>query len=39
LRNCVRYGNTARNCSAIDGYVNERLAILASAEHGRQGRN
>ena len=34
-----RYGNSNRKFAAIDGYVNERLAILASAKHGLQGRN
>ena len=34
-----RYGNSARKFSHIDTYVNERLAILASAKHGLQGRN
>lgn len=34
-----RYGNSAAKFSRIDGYVNERLAILASAKHGLQGRN
>jgi RNA-directed DNA polymerase len=37
--NYFRYGNSAAKFSAIDGYVNERLAILASAKHGLQGRN
>ena len=37
--NYFRYGNSARKFSQIDGYVNERLAILASAKHGLQGRN
>lgn len=30
--NYFRYGNSAAKFSAIDGYVNERLAILASAK-------
>jgi hypothetical protein len=34
-----RYGNSAAKFGQIDGYVNERLAILASAKHGLQGRN
>jgi RNA-directed DNA polymerase len=34
-----RYGNSAVKFGQIDGYVNERLAILASAKHGLQGRN
>ena len=37
--NYFRYGNSGRKFSQIDGYVNERLAILASAKHGLQGRN
>jgi len=36
--NYFRYGNSARKFSQIDGYVNERLAILASAKHGLTGR-
>ena len=32
--NYFRYGNSAAKFSHIDGYVNERLAILASAKHG-----
>jgi group II intron reverse transcriptase/maturase len=34
-----RYGNSAAKFAVIDGYVDERLAILASAKHGLQGRN
>ena len=34
-----RYGNSAEKFSHIDAYVNERLAILASAKHGLTGRN
>ena len=34
-----RYGNSAAKFAQIDGYVNERLAILASAKHGLTGRN
>jgi RNA-directed DNA polymerase len=34
-----RYGNSAARFAQIDGYVNERLAILASAKHGLTGRN
>lgn len=37
--NYFRYGNSARKFSQIDSYVNERLAILASAKHGLNGRN
>ena len=37
--NCFRYGNPARKFAQLDSYVNERLAILASAKHGLQGRN
>ncbi len=37
--NYFRYGNSAAKFDAIDAYVNERLAILASAKHGLQGRN
>jgi RNA-directed DNA polymerase len=33
------YGNSAEKFSQIDRYANERLAILASAKHGLQGRN
>ena len=33
------YGNSAERFSQIDRYVNERLAILASAKHGLTGRN
>ena len=31
-----RYGNSGRKFSQIDCYVNERLALLASAKHGLQ---
>jgi group II intron reverse transcriptase/maturase len=34
-----RYGNSGQKFAQIDAYVNERLAILASAKHGLQGRN
>lgn len=34
-----RYGNSSRKFSEIDGYVNERMAMLASAKHGLSGRN
>jgi RNA-directed DNA polymerase len=34
-----RYGNSAAKFSHVDAYVNERLAILASAKHGLTGRN
>jgi Group II intron, maturase-specific domain len=37
--NYFRYGNSARKFDQIDSYANERLAILASAKHGLQGRN
>ncbi len=37
--NYFRYGNSARKFSQIDGYINQRLAILASAKHGLKGRN
>ena len=37
--NYFRYGNSGQKFSTIDSYVNERLAILASAKHGLQGRN
>ena len=37
--NYFRYGNSADKFDQIDSYVNERLAILASAKHGLQGRN
>ena len=37
--NYFRYGNSARKFAHIDCYVNERLAFLASAKHGLQGRN
>ena len=37
--NYFRYGNCGAKFSAIDGYVNERLAILAGAKHGLRGRN
>ena len=39
LGNYFRYGNSARKFAQIDSYVNERLALLASAKHGLQGRN
>jgi RNA-directed DNA polymerase len=34
-----RYGNSSRKFSAVDGYVHERLATLASVKHGLSGRN
>jgi hypothetical protein len=34
-----RNGNSARKFNAVDGYVHERLAILASRKHGLRGRN
>jgi RNA-directed DNA polymerase len=37
--NYFRYGNSGGKFAQIDCYVNERLAILASAKHGLQGRN
>jgi len=37
--NYFRYGNSAGKFSEIDCYVRERLALLASAKHGLQGRN
>jgi RNA-directed DNA polymerase len=37
--NYFRYGNSARKFAHIDAHVNERLALLASAKHGLQGRN
>jgi group II intron reverse transcriptase/maturase len=37
--NYFRYGNSADKFDHLDSYVNERLAILASAKHGLQGRN
>jgi hypothetical protein len=37
--NYFRYGNSGRKFSQIDCYVNQRLAIFASAKHGLTGRN
>ncbi len=37
--NYFRHGNSAAKFSAIDSYVHERLAILASTKHGLKGRN
>jgi len=34
-----RHGNSSRKFSALDGYVHERLAKLASVKHGISGRN
>jgi RNA-directed DNA polymerase len=34
-----RTGNSARKFAAIDRYVHQRLAILASNKQGRRGRN
>lgn len=34
-----RYGNSSSKFAAIDSYVHERLAKLASAKHGDSGRN
>jgi hypothetical protein len=36
--NYFRGGNSARKFAQIDGYVHERLAILATAKHRRSGR-
>src|SRR2546423_14691521 len=32
-------GNSGRKFNPVDGYVHERLAILASRKHGLRGRN
>ena len=37
--NYFRYGNSGQKFDQIDCYVNERLAILASAKHGLTGRH
>ena len=37
--NYFRWGNSARKFAAVDSYVHERLAILASRKHRRRGRN
>ena len=37
--NYFRHGNSAAKFSAIDSYVHERLAILASIKYGLKGRN
>lgn len=34
-----RYGNSSRKFNAVDSYVHERLAKLASVKHGLPGRN
>jgi RNA-directed DNA polymerase len=34
-----RYGNSSSKFNAIDSYVHERMAILASTKHGLTGRN
>ena len=34
-----RYGNSSQKFDAIDSYVHERMAKLASVKHGRSGRN
>jgi hypothetical protein len=34
-----RFGNSSRKFNAIDCYVNERMAILASIKYGLSGRN
>jgi RNA-directed DNA polymerase len=36
--NYFRHGNSARKFAHIDGYVHERLAILACTKHGLSGR-
>ena len=36
--NYFRWGNSAAKFATIDSYVHERLAILASRKHNRQGR-
>ena len=37
--NYFRWGNSARKFAAVDSYVHQRLAILASNKEGRRGRN
>ena len=37
--NHFRYGNSTRKFAAIDSYVHQRLAILASRKHGLRGIN
>jgi hypothetical protein len=37
--NYFRHGNSAKKFQQVDSYVHERLAILTSDKHGRQGRN
>jgi group II intron reverse transcriptase/maturase len=37
--NYFRWGNSARKFDAVDEYVNQRLAMLASAKHGLRGWN
>ena len=34
-----RYGNSSRKFNAVDSYVHERLAKLASVKYGLYGRN
>jgi hypothetical protein len=34
-----RYGNSGQKFDAIDSYVNQRLAMLASTKHGLRGWN
>lgn len=34
-----RWGNSSRKFAALDGYVNQRLAMLASVKHGLRGWN
>jgi group II intron reverse transcriptase/maturase len=37
--NYFRYGNSSRKFAAIDSYVHERMAMLASDKYGLHGRN
>jgi group II intron reverse transcriptase/maturase len=37
--NYFRYGNSSRKFNAIDSYVHQRIAKLASVKHGISGRN
>ena len=34
-----RHGNSSQKFGAVNGYVNERMAIFASKKHGLHGRN
>ena len=34
-----RWGNSSRKFAVLDGYVNQRLAMLASVKHGLRGWN